>query len=157
MNRLGELLGSSTRANIVEALALSDMPLTAYRIAKKYNMNVAKVYSEMKRLESLGLVKPAGEGRGKEYVLMDRDLRSLALRLSSRVQTYEAWRSSGAKRERFRMGLAKIPSYSMDGEPRAMEPGERRAPGELENLAVLGRRKFDAKYRKGAEREYVRV
>ncbi|MDG7008032.1 MAG: winged helix-turn-helix transcriptional regulator [Nitrososphaerota archaeon] len=154
---MGELLGSSTRANIVEALALSDTPMTAYRIGRKYNMNVAKVYSEMKRLGSLGLVETAGERRWKEYVLVDKDLRNLALRLSSRVQTYEAWRSAGAKRERFRMGLAKIPSYSLDGEPRAMEPGERRIPGELENLAVLGRRKFDAKYRREAEREYVHV
>jgi hypothetical protein len=157
MNRLAELLGSSTRANIVQALALSDKPLTAYRLARRYNMNVAKVYLEMKRLEGLGLLKLAGTNGKREYLLVDVDLQNLALRLSPRVQTYESWRSDESRRERFRMGLAAVPRSAPGGGPNPLRQGKRRFPGELENLAVLGRRKFDSKYRKTAGRSYARV
>jgi DNA-binding transcriptional ArsR family regulator len=158
MNRLGELLGSVTRGNIIEALALSDKPLTAYRVAMAYNMNVAKVYIEMKKLNSLGLVKPAERsGRGRQYELVDDDLRNLALKLRSRVQTYESWKSSESKRARFRMGLASVPQVSLEGPPRAAEPGQRRMPGELDNLAILGRKKFDSKYRRSTGKDYDRV
>lgn len=50
MDRLVQLLGSSTRANIVELLVLAKKPLSAYRVSKVYNMNIGKVYIEMKRL-----------------------------------------------------------------------------------------------------------
>ena len=157
MNRLAVLLGSATRANIVEALALSGRPMTAYRIAKTYNMNVAKVYLEVKKLEGIGAVGSAGKVRGKEYLLTDRDLKRLAQRLSSRVQTYEGWSSDEAKRDRFKMGLLEVPQYSMEMREGPVEVGERRMPGELENLATLGRRKFDRKYRRTEGREYDRV
>ena len=157
MNRLGDLLGSATRGNIVEALALSESPLTAYRVAKRYNMNVAKVYAEMKKLEGLGLARPTMTGRGKEYALADEDLRRLALRLSSRVQTYEAWSSKESKRARFRSGMAEIPRYSLEPSTVEVGPGERRMAGELENLAALGRKKFDAKYQMRGDREYARL
>jgi hypothetical protein len=157
MSRLGELLGSTTRGNIVEALSLADRPLTAYRVAMAYNMNVAKTYSEMKRLNSLGLVRTAGRRRSREYVLLDNDLRNLALKLSSRVQTYESWRSRESKRARFRMGLVSVPRVSLEALPGAGEPGQRRMPGELANLAILGRKKFDSKYRRTSGREYDRV
>ena len=157
MNRLGELLGSNTRGNIVEALALSDRPLTAYRVARMYNMNVAKVYLEMKKLNGLGMVKPIVKDRGREYELVDSSLRSLALKLSSRVQTYESWKSDESKRARFRMGLASVPRFTMERPSKAVEPGQRRMSGELENLAVLGRKKFDSKYRRMSRRDYARI
>lgn len=157
MNRLGTLLGGTTRANIVEGLALSGRPLTAYRIARKYNMNIAKTYAEMKKLVSIGMVEPVERSRWNEYTLADDDLRRLAVRLSSRVKTYEAWRSPEAKRKRFRMGLARVPPFSMEQPSGSFEPGERRLAGELESLAVLGRKKFDAKYLRLADREYARV
>jgi hypothetical protein len=153
VNGLGELLGSSTRGNIVEALALSQSPLTAYRIAKRYNMNMAKVYLEMKRLERLRVVTSSPGGRGQEYELVDGSLRTLALKFCSRVKTYEAWRSSESRRERFRMGLAVVPRFKVGA--RASAPGVKtRLPGELENLAVLGRKKFDLKYSQTAGNEY---
>ena len=157
MNRLGQLLGSTTRGNLVEALALSDRSLTAYGVAKAYNMNIAKVYIEMKRLEGLGLVKSTKKNRGKEYELVDDNLRNLALKLSSRVQTYESWKSPASRRARFRMGFASIPSFSIVGQSRAVNMSQRKMPGELENLAVLGRKKFDAKYRRTSGRSYDRV
>ena len=157
MNRLGELLGSTTRGNLVEALALSDRSLSAYGVAKAYNMNIAKVYVEMKRLEGLRLVRSARGNRGREYELVDDSLRDLALKLSSRVQTYESWRSPESRRTRFRMGLVSVPRFSLTGQSTVVDTSQRRVPGELENLAILGRKKFDAKYRRMGERSYDRI
>ena len=154
MGRLGELLGSVTRGNLVEALALSDTSLTAYGVAKAYNMNVAKVYIEMKRLERLGLIRSTRGSRGKGYELVDNNLRDLALKLSSRVQTYESWKSPESRRTRFKMGLASVPPFSLEEKPAGLDIGQRRMPGELENLAILGRKKFGAKYRRVSERRY---
>lgn len=157
MSRLGELLGSRTRGNVVEALALSDRPLSAYRIAKIYNMNVAKVYSEVKKLQSLGVLASAAAGSARGYTLADGDLKRLARKLGSRVTTYEEWASRESKRERFLNGMATVPRFKMDGSRAAADPLARRAPGELENLASLGRRKFDSKYERGSGRRYARV
>jgi predicted transcriptional regulator len=157
MNRLEMLLGSRARGNILEALAFADAPLTAYRIAKYYNMNVAKVYKEMKKLDGLGMVRPRKYGVKKTYELADDDLKNLALKLSSRVQTYASWRSEASRRARFRMGLAAIPPFEVKEAPDEVDPGPRRIPGELENLATLGRKKFDSKYRRESPREYARI
>lgn len=157
MNRLAGLLGSVTRANIVEALALSPRPLTAYRMARVYDMNVAKVYAEVKRLRRLGVLGLARKEAGQEYVLADGDLRSLALRMASRVQTYESWRSPESRRRRFRAGLSLVPPLPVGPpvEPEYAVP--RRMEGELDNLAALGRRKFDSRYRRTGEREYALI
>jgi hypothetical protein len=122
-----------------------------------YNMNVPKVYSEIRRLTRLGLLKTSRERGGREYLLADKDLRNIAFRLGSRVQTYDSWSSGKSRRERFRSGLARVPPFTLEGEPREYRPGERRMPGELENLAVLGRKKFDVKYRNSRGREYDRL
>lgn len=123
-----------------------------------YNMNIAKVYFEMKRLASLGLARAREKTSGrKQYELADEDLRSLALKLSSRVQTLESWRSTDSRRDRFRMGLAAVPPFSLEGPPLAKALEGRRMPGELENLAALGRKKFDSKYRGRTGRSYDRV
>jgi DNA-binding transcriptional regulator GbsR (MarR family) len=62
-SRLGELFGSVTKGNVLEAPALSDRPLTAYGLAKAYNMKIAKTYATVNRLLELGLVAPS-KGRG---------------------------------------------------------------------------------------------
>lgn len=157
MNRLAVLLGGSTKGNIVEALALSRKPMTAYRVARAYNMNVAKVYVEMKRLAALGMVRPTEGRRGLEYGLADDDLRRLAVRLSSRVQTYDSWRSTESRAARFREGLAVVPPVTLSPGPRTGKGARRRMPGELDNLAALGRRRFDAKYRRTSGRLYARL
>jgi hypothetical protein len=151
MKPLARLLGSENRANVVEALALSDGALTAYRVATMYGMNVAKAYSEMKRLAELGVIEKAGGRRGAEYRLADPDLRRLALRFSKRTLSYENWKSPRSKRERFRMGLGPIPAFTTGTAPEAAEEKPSRIPGELLVLATIGRRRFDRRYRaKGA-------
>ncbi len=154
-----KLLGSSTRANILEALARSRRPLSPYRIAKMYSMNVAKVYVEIKRLANLDLVSPMKQGRGLEYKLSDGNLRALALKLSPRTLTYDDWRSSEAKARRFRAGLLKVPKFSFKKNAIKRPPLAKptRLRGELAALALLARSKFDKKYRRIGESEYARI
>ena len=154
MSRLGMFLGSSTRGNLLEALSMSGRPLTAYRIARSYNMNVAKVYVEAKRLSGLGLLEVVRGRRGIEYRLADEDLRKLALKLSERVTPYDSWSGDKAKRTRFMAGLSKIPDVTVGSPARVGMAKPSRLPGELENLASLAERKFAAKYRRRSGRCY---
>ena len=131
--------------------------MTAYGVAKAYNMNIAKVYLEMKRLERLGLIRSATGRRGKEYELADESLKDLAMKLCSRVQTYESWKSAESRRARFRMGLAAIPPVSAQQPGMTPSPQMRKPLGELENLAALGRKRFDVKYHRTGERNYDRL
>ena len=157
MSRLGEFLGSVTKGNIVEALTLSKEPLTCYRISRAYNMNVAKTYIAMKKLAAIGLVAPSKEKGGVKYFLLDEDLRRIALKLSSRVVTYESWRSQDAKRTRFRSGFVRATLPPLGGPTGAARMKPTRIPGELENLALLARRKFAAKYRRSPDGTYDRI
>lgn len=157
MDPLARLLGSSTRANLIRALALSGSPLTSYRAARLYNMNVPKVYGEMRSLTALGIVEPSAGGRGIEYRLVDDDLKRLALRLSPGVINLDAWRSQEAKRSRFRAGLLMKLSAPRRASPRKALSKPTRLPGELLTLARLGRKRFDSKYRKLGERTFGEV
>jgi len=157
MSRLGLVLGSSTRGNLVEALSTSGRPLTAYRVARSYNMNVAKVYVEAKRLSGLGLLEPVKGKRGTEYRLSDENLRRLALKLSDRVTPYDSWSSERAKRVRFRAGLSTVPDVTVGSPGKVGIAKPSRLPGELVNLASLAKRKFDAKYRRRSDRRYDRL
>ena len=154
MNKLGVLLGSATRGNVVEALAVSKRPLTAYRVAKEYNMNVAKVYVETKRLAALGLIRASRTGRGVEYRLADGDLKRLALKLSSRTVPFEEWSSEEERASRFRQGLRRVPKFTMEKPDEGALSKTTRLPGELDTLAALARTRFDRKYRRTAEREF---
>ena len=157
MSRLAAVLGSLTRSNLVEALSMSSRPLTAYRVAREYNMNVARVYVEAKRLAGLGLLRTVKGRRGIEYDLCDEDLRRLALRLSYRVVSYDSWSSEKAKRTRFRAGLSKVPEMALRNSASFPLSKPSRLRGELENLALMAKKSFNAKYRRKSEREYDRV
>ncbi len=154
MGQLGELLGSTTRGNVVEALAMSERPLTCYRISRLYNMNTAKVYLAMRQLAALGLVAPSRGRGGVEYRIQDEDLRRLALKLSNRVVTYEAWRSQDAKKRRFRSGLSPIPALPLRSPRALMAAKPTRMPGELDSLAQLAVSKFERKYRRVGDGHY---
>lgn len=154
MGRLGELLGGTTRGNVVEALAMSQKPLTCYRISKLYNMNVAKVYVTMRKLAALGFVSPSRGRGGIGYRLRDENLRKLALTLSTRVVTYEAWSSQEARRERFRSGLSLVPASPLGKARKLVTARPTRVPGELDNLALLARARFDDKYSRSPDGVY---
>ncbi len=157
VNALETLLGSSTRKSLVEALALSERPLTPYRVAKEYNINVAKTYLEAKRLAGAGLLRRVRGSRGTEYELADDDLKRLAVKLSSRVVTYRRWNDEVERASRFRAGLRRVPDFFIGTPARGALAKPTRLPGELEGLAALGRRKFARKYRQVGVREYARL
>ncbi len=148
MDPLAWLLGSSTRASIIRALSVSNEPLTSYRVAKEFNLNVAKVYKELRKMAESGLVESSAGRKAREYRLVDDDLKRLAIRMSSGFVTLESWSSDEARRKRFRAGVGGKKSRSKVAPPRNLTVKPTRLPGELENLAVLGRRAFDSKYKK---------
>ncbi|MDG6898109.1 MAG: winged helix-turn-helix transcriptional regulator [Nitrososphaerota archaeon] len=147
MDPLAWLLGSSTRAGVVRALSSSDKPLTSYRVAKRFNLNVPKVYKELGRMAEVGLVKASMNRKAREYSLADDDLRRLALRMSPGFVTLEGWSSEEARKLRFRAGLGKKKRNSKGATPANVPVKPTRSPGELESLARLGRRAFDSRYR----------
>ena len=157
MSSLATLLGSATRANIIQALAQSGEALGPYRVAKMFNMNVAKTYTEMKKLAALGVVEGVRGRRGTEYRLVDEDLGRLALRLSQRVVPLERWKSATSKASRFRMGMQAVPGFGLEGSEGAPWVKGSRQEGELDGLAEMGRKRFDAKYRQVKERAYARL
>ena len=157
MSSLAVLLGSATRANIIRALAQSGEPLGPYRVAKMFGMNVAKTYSEMKRLAALGVVEGVRGGRGTAYTLVDEDLRRLSLRLSQRVVPLERWKSPPSKASRFMMGMQAVPGFGLEGGEEATWAKASRQEGELDGLAEMGRKRFDAKYRRVGERAFARL
>ena len=159
MTRLSELLGSATRASIIETLASSKKPLTAYRISRMNNLNVPKVYLEVRRLARLDLVLAVKGRRGVEYSLIDENLRGLVAKLASRTISNSDWRSPEAKARRLRDGLMQVPKFSLGGrkEPTDAIMKATRLPGELDTLALLARKKFESKYRNVGDREYARV
>jgi predicted transcriptional regulator len=62
------LLSESALSDIVELLALVKKPLSAYRVSKMYNMNIGKVYLEMKKLANLGIAKSQESKIDWEYL-----------------------------------------------------------------------------------------
>ena len=66
MSRLGELLGSKTRGNIIEALALADRPLSAYKVAKSYGQRKGIDHGTWREAGvSAAVLERAGIARGK--------------------------------------------------------------------------------------------
>lgn len=157
MTRLAELLGSITRASVVEALAFGKKPLSAYRIARMYNLNIPKVYLEIKRLSKMGLVTALQGRKGIEYTLNDESIRTLATKLGSRTILYSEWRAQ--KNQLLRDGLLKVPRFSISSprEPVTNFEKTTRLRGELDTLALLARKKFDKKYCQIGDRVYARV
>lgn len=167
MSPLAQLLGSSTRAKIVEVLAQNkETKLSAYRISKLYNINMSKVYIEVKKLTKLNLLRAWKGKKGVEYSLEDLHLRDLAIRLSSssstfpRTISYDDWSEPKARAQRLRNGLLRVPQFSLGKKSekiKSLVAKPTRMPGELDNLAVLARKRFDRKYEMKSAQQYVRV
>lgn len=85
------ILGSETRARILALLADSNEPKTAYAISRQIEMKPPRVYRELRKLESAGLVglKPDSKGR-RRYYLAEEDLRRFLLR-RARLASSEDW------------------------------------------------------------------
>jgi DNA-binding transcriptional ArsR family regulator len=84
--RLVALFGSATRVRTLGMLANAYRPMTGYRIGQTAAVPLPKVYRELKRLRSGGLVEQTPDG----WVLIDLDVRRL-LRKRYRVAWASDW------------------------------------------------------------------
>lgn len=155
-DRLSQLLGSPARAKIIRILASTITPVSAYRVAKIYDMNVNNVYSEIKKLANLGLVSTVTGKRGAQYALIDKNLRALALKLSPNLIGYDEWSMLEVRARRIKSEEIKVPNFL----------GKKRKPSDilpreildgLNIIALTARKSFDKKYRQVGEHDYVRV
>jgi hypothetical protein len=79
------LFGSATRVRVLAPLANASTPLTAYRIASLIGVPRTKVYVELNRLMTAGIVKRTrARERRTVWELLDPDLRRL-LRRKTRI------------------------------------------------------------------------
>jgi sugar-specific transcriptional regulator TrmB len=84
-SKVERFLGSANRARTLAPLANARRPLTAYRIAWLARIPRSKVYDELRRLESVGLVAERKGARGTStWTLLDEDA-AVYLRKKMRV------------------------------------------------------------------------
>jgi len=75
------VFGSQTRAKVLGYLAELSVPQTGYAISKGLDIGASKVYEELKRLESCGVLRSDFDARGsKRFLLNDEDLRRFLAR-----------------------------------------------------------------------------
>jgi hypothetical protein len=101
---LSALFGSRTRLLTMAVLANADEPLTGYRVAKVAGLPRTKVYPEIRKGVSSGLLVRVGSG----YRMDDPDVRDL-LRKRVRIRWYDEWnRSRGSRGESVERELSQI-------------------------------------------------
>lgn len=98
------VFGSRTRAKVLGYLAESSTPRTGYAISRTLEIGVSKVYGELKRLESCGILASSLDAKGsKGFLLKDEDLRNF-LRRNLRILPADEWFSlerTAERRKRF--------------------------------------------------------
>jgi DNA-binding transcriptional ArsR family regulator len=130
--RLVALFGSETRLRTLGVLANSYRPLTGYRIGRTAGVALPKVYRELKRLRSAGLVVQAHGG----WVLSDADVGTL-LRKRFHVTWEPDWSAEIARRAPAdRAILARLRALPPPKFPRAWTP---RRPARFRRRAVKDR------------------
>src|SRR5580658_7263565 len=92
------LFGSATRVRTLAPLANSSRPMTAYRIAQMTGAQRIKVYTELRKLAVVGIVRRVQGNWGRsEWELVEPDLRNL-LRKRARIVSMDEWREGAAER-----------------------------------------------------------
>jgi len=89
--KIEAVFGSRTRAKVLGYLADSSVPRTGYAISKELGIGVSKVYEELKKLESSGILGSSLDVRGsKRFLLKDEDLRRFLLK-NLRILSSDDW------------------------------------------------------------------
>ena len=100
--KVGAVFGSQTRAKVLGYLAGSSGSRTGYAISKDLGIGVSKVYEELRRLESCGVVVSDLDVKGsKRFLLDDEDLRGFLVR-NMRIVPADEWFSPQRIAERRR-------------------------------------------------------
>ncbi len=93
------LFGSETRARVLALLANAREPKTAYAISRAIEVRPPKVYKELAKLASVGIVGTRIDESGRRrYFLADEDLRTLLLR-RVRLAATDDWFSPARLKE----------------------------------------------------------
>ncbi|MCI4373643.1 MAG: helix-turn-helix domain-containing protein [Thermoplasmata archaeon] len=98
-------IGSANRARTLAPIASARQPLTAYRIAWLARVPRSKVYGELRRLKSLGLVAEREDPKGAStWILLDEDAAAYLRKKMRVLWSGDIGRSSEemARRERSR-------------------------------------------------------
>lgn len=98
--RLVALCGSETRLRTLGVLANSFGPLTGYRVGRTAGVSLPKVYRELKRLRSAGLVRLGPKG----WILSDPDV-GVLLRKRFRISWSRDWFDGIARRSTSDAGI----------------------------------------------------
>src|SRR5437867_8784582 len=89
--KIETLFGSRTRAKVLAYLAGASVPRTGYGISKELGIGVSKVYEELKKLESSGILGSRLDVRGsKRFLLNDEDLRRFLVK-NLRILSSDDW------------------------------------------------------------------
>lgn len=135
---LTSLFGSQTRLLTMAVLANAEEPLTGYRVAKIADLPRAKVYPEIRKGVTTGLLTRVDEG----YRMVDSDVRAL-LRKRIRIRWDEEWdraRKGWNEQTLGRLGtiLASIPTDPGYLRPKGWRPSPsaRKAIREMERLPL---------------------
>jgi len=96
---LAAIFGSEDRVRTLSALANSDAPLTAYRVAAIMEMKPPNVYRELRRLERARVVGRAKTPRGRGGWILNEPLLRRFLRARLRVSWSEDLLAGGAARD----------------------------------------------------------
>ena len=99
--KVAMVFGGQTRAKVLGYLAESSVPQNGYALSKALGMGVSKVYEELKRLESCGVLRSSRDAKGsKQFALNDEDLRRFLVR-NVRILPADEWLSpAGVDRRR---------------------------------------------------------
>jgi predicted transcriptional regulator len=134
------LFGSETRVRALAPLANSSRPLTAYRIAKMTGAQRIRVYSELRKLAAVGIVREVQGSWGRsEWELVQPDLRNM-LRKTARIVSMDEWREGRVERS----AITK----------RVMEGG-RRVPVRVGAFTNDQRAKFEEEFSRPREKDVV--
>ncbi|MDE1821459.1 MAG: hypothetical protein KGJ23_10060 [Euryarchaeota archaeon] len=94
------VFGSSTRLGVLATLANSNLPLTAYRVARTLDVNPPKVYTELARLMEAKVVRVSSTENGSRgFSLADPDVAEL-LRKRVRISSEASWMAEIDSRSR---------------------------------------------------------
>lgn len=96
------LFGGQTRSKILGYLANASTPQTGYAVSKSLGIGVSKVYEELRRLESIGILAKSLDSKGsRRFLLRDQDLRNFLVK-RIRIASTDDWFSAEKIAERRR-------------------------------------------------------
>lgn len=164
---VAQFIGGKIRFVILNALAGSAEPMTAYSVATKYALDPAATYRYLAEFASVGIVEPVKKARKQTAYKLGASGRAAIRFLNSLKQVkpidFEQWMSAEALAERVSKSLAaRLSAEELaelgKGEPLSVEQATkllyRRRAGELEALIEAAKMGFNQSFKQVGNRRY---